>query len=189
MMAARKLNLGSGKFPKEGFVNVDHRSNVGAQVVHDLNVFPYPFADNEFDRVETDHVLEHLREPLRSMKEVHRILRPGAVFHMRVPHFSRALSHPEHEHGFDVSLPLYFNPMFQGGYEGVEYKLKNMRLNWFAQRYLKKITLSPFQYYFGVLLGAPISFLANLSPYACSRIWCFWVGGFEEVEYEFICIK
>ena len=108
---------------------------------------------------------------------------------MRVPHFSRGFTHPEHEHGFDVSLPLYFNPSFEGGYEGVEYELKNMRLEWMAQRYLKKITLSPFQYSIGVIIAAPLNFLANLSPHACSRIWCFWVGGFEEVEYKFICVK
>lgn len=189
MSSARKLNLGSGRFPKEGYINVDHRADVGADIVQDLNQFPYAFADNEFDLVEADHVLEHLREPLLTMKEMHRILKPGGVFHMRVPHFSRGFSHPEHEHGFDVSLPLYFSPAFKGGYEGVEFKVKKMRLHWFAQRYLKKITLSPFQYYFGVIVGAPITFLANLSPYACSRLWCFWVGGFEELECEFICVK
>jgi SAM-dependent methyltransferase len=185
MTSERKLNMGSGRFPKKGFVNVDHRSDVGADVVHDLNKFPYPFKDKEFDRIEADHVLEHLQEPFRAIKEAHRMLRPGGILHIRVPHFSRALTHPEHEHGFDVSLPLYFNPAFKGGYEGVEFKIKKLRLHWMAQRYLKKITLSPFQYYAGLCIGIPLDFLANISPYACSRIWCFWVGGFEEVEYEF----
>jgi len=184
-----KLNIGSGRFPKEGYTNVDHRMGVGAEIVHDLDQFPYPFKDSEFDLIEADHVLEHLRKPFHAMKEVHRLLKPGGVFHMRVPHFSRGFTHPEHEHGFDVSLPLYFNPSFEGGYEGVEYELKNMRLEWMAQRYLKKITLSPFQYSIGVIIAAPLNFLANLSPHACSRIWCFWVGGFEEVEYKFICVK
>lgn len=189
MAEQKKLNLGCGKFPKKGYINVDHRADVGADVVQDLNQFPYSFADNEFDLVEADHVLEHLNEPLRVMREVHRILKPGGVFHLRVPHFSRGFSHPEHAHGFDVSLPLYFTPTFQGGYEGVEFKTTKMQLTWFAQRYLKKISLSPFQYYVGVTLGAIFSFLASLSPYACSRIWCFWVGGFEEIEYKFTAVK
>lgn len=185
----KKLNLGSGRFPKSGYVNLDHRDDVGANVVHDLNRFPYSFADGEFDRIEADHVLEHLAEPLRALREMHRISKPGASILINVPHFSRGFSHPEHAHGFDVSLPLYFNPSFQGGYEGVEFGLEDMRFSWFAQKYLKKITLSSFQYYVGVVLGGIFSFFANLSPYACSRLWCFWVGGFEEISFHFIVKK
>jgi len=45
----RKLNLGSGAFYKGGYVNVDLSSTAGADVVHDLSEFPYPFDDDEFD--------------------------------------------------------------------------------------------------------------------------------------------
>jgi hypothetical protein len=31
--------------------------------------------------------------------------------------------------------------------------------------------------------------LANLSPYLASRLWGYWVGGFEEIEYRFQVIK
>ena len=36
------------------------------------------------------------------------------------------------------------------------------------------------------VVGGVMNFLANLSPLACSRLWCFWVGGFEEIEYHFV---
>jgi SAM-dependent methyltransferase len=181
----KKLNIGCGKFPKEGYVNLDFRADVGADVVHDLENLPLPFADGTFSRIEADHVLEHMHRPFAVMRELARISAPGGIISIRVPHFSRGFSHPDHKCGFDVSLPLYFSPSFEGGYEDVELKLVSMKLTWFAQRYLKKVTLSSFQYSFGIFLSDIFDFFANMSPYACSRLWCFWVGGFEEIHYEF----
>ncbi|VVB60021.1 Uncharacterised protein [uncultured archaeon] len=135
---AKKLNLGCGEFRKEGYVNVDYYSVSKPDVKHDLNKFPYPFSDNEFGLIEADHVLEHLENPFMVIKEMHRISQDGGLIIIKVPHFSRGFTHPEHKRGFDVSLPYYFNPSFKGGYQGFELKIKKMKLSWFAQKYLKK---------------------------------------------------
>ncbi|MEM1554495.1 MAG: class I SAM-dependent methyltransferase [Thermoproteota archaeon] len=42
----------------------------------DLNNFPYPFKDEEFDIVVSNQVIEHLFFPIRFLKEVYRILKP-----------------------------------------------------------------------------------------------------------------
>ena len=167
---------------------MDFCAVVRPDVMHDLSIFPYPFEDNSFDLIEADHVIEHLGSPFRVIKELHRIGRNNAKVSIKTPHFSRAFTHPEHKSGFDVSLPLYYSPSFTGGYQGVEFSLTRMRLRWFGQPYLKKKTLSPPAYWVGRALGVIIDVFANLSPYACSRIWCFWVGGFDELEFEF-CIR
>ncbi len=185
----RKLNLGSGEFPKPGFVNVDYYSRIQPDVVHDLDVIPYPFQEDEFDLVEADHCLEHLRDPFAVMREIHRITKPGGIVRIRVPHFSRGFTHADHKRGFDVTFPYYFDPSFPGGYMGVPFKLRKVRLTWFAQPYLKKAVLSPFVFYGATALGKVLDFLANLSPFLCSRLWCFWVGGFEEVFFEFEVVK
>jgi SAM-dependent methyltransferase len=185
----KKLNLGCGEFRKEGYVNLDIRPDVGADIVHDLQVFPYPIPDNEFDLVEADHVLEHLSDPFRVMKELHRVTKNGGTVVARMPHFSRGFSHPEHKRGFDVSFPLYFQPQFKGGYQGVAFELEAIRLTWFAQKYLKERTLSPLQYRLGSAASVVLSSLANLSPFACSRVWCFWVGGFEEIMFRLVVRK
>jgi SAM-dependent methyltransferase len=184
-----KLNLGCGQFKKKGFLNIDKDSLAKPDIVHNLDKIPYPFKDNSFSHIEADHVLEHLKDPFVVMKEMHRILKPKGKLRIRVPHFSRGFSHPDHKRGFDVSFPLYFNKNFKGGYTGTEFKLEKMKFNWFAQPYLKKATLTTFQYSGGASLGKIFNFLSNLSPYFCSRIWCYWVGGFEEVEFQFQKIK
>lgn len=188
-MEISKLNLGCGEYKKEGYINVDYLDHLHPDIVHDLNKIPYPFDTNTFDLIEANHVLEHLDNPFAIMKELHRVSKNNGIINIRIPHFSRGFSHPEHKRGFDVSFPLYFQETFQGGFMGVSFLLNKMRLNWFAQPYLKKSTLSSFQYYAGTIAGKIINFFANLSPNFCSRIWCFWVGGFEEIEYIFVTKK
>lgn len=61
--------------------NDDHKPDV----VHDLNVFPYPFADNSFDEVHAYEVLEHLGQQgdfkrfFQDFSEIWRILKPDGV--------------------------------------------------------------------------------------------------------------
>ena len=46
-------------------------------IKHDLNEFPYPFDDNTFDVVISNQVIEHLIYPVRFLKEVYRMPKPG----------------------------------------------------------------------------------------------------------------
>ena len=184
-VALKKLNLGCGSYPKDGFLNVDFVEADGMDVVLDLNEFPYPFQVDEFEAVHADHLLEHLAHPFEMMREIHRVTRDGAEVVIRVPHCSRGFTHAEHQRGFDVTFPLYFQPQFPGGYQGVEFVLDGLRLTWFAQPYLKKQVLSPTECLLGSAFGACVDLIANLSPALCSRLWCYWVGGFEEIEFRF----
>jgi SAM-dependent methyltransferase len=187
----KRLNLGCGESKKEGFINVDWHSELNPEVKHDLNVFPYPFAEAEFDDIEAFHILEHLDRPFQVMKELHRILKPGGTLSLRVPHFSRGFTHAEHAHGFDLSFAQYFNRHFtRSGFFGVEFRLDRLTLRWLAFFHLLP--------YFGYgpasiaalrAVNAVVTGLANLSPHLCSRIWCYWVGGFDEIEFRFTAVK
>ncbi|NQY68139.1 MAG: methyltransferase domain-containing protein [Flavobacteriales bacterium] len=187
----KKLNLGCGEDYREGFVNIDFHDHINIDVQHNLNSFPYPFEDNEYDYIIASHILEHLELPFEVVKELHRILKPGGILHIKVPHFSRGFTHSEHKAGFDVNFPYYFNPKFtKSGYYGVDFKLNKMELHYFAFFHLLpymgvgKITIAIMK-----ILNVIVNFFANLSPNACSRIWCYWVGGFEEIEFEFTANK
>jgi SAM-dependent methyltransferase len=85
-------------------VGIDISADTEADIVHDLNVFPYPIDDSSFDQVLLQDVLEHVREPIRVLEELHRILRPGGRLQLRTPHFSSALAYgdPTHQHYFSA---------------------------------------------------------------------------------------
>jgi SAM-dependent methyltransferase len=69
------------------FINVDHpRSVTPKDLAHDLNYLPWPFADNSADEILMQDSLEHLTFPDEKVREVHRILKPGGVFHGGVPY-------------------------------------------------------------------------------------------------------
>jgi hypothetical protein len=83
-----KLNLGCGKNPKPGYVNVDKYDN--PDVLHDLETFPWPWKDNSVNEIRLIHVLEHLGERkevfLNIIKELYRICVASATIHIVVPH-------------------------------------------------------------------------------------------------------
>ena len=84
----RRLNLGCGHDYKPGWVNLDRDPRCGADVAHDLDDLPYPFADGEFEYVYASHVLEHVEDLFATLAEIERVLEPGGTLHVRVPHFS-----------------------------------------------------------------------------------------------------
>ncbi len=44
-----------------------------------------PFADNEFDYIFAFHVLEHIPDDIKAMKELYRVLKPGGTAYLSVP--------------------------------------------------------------------------------------------------------
>lgn len=112
MSAPKVLDLGCGNKKRPGAVGVDSNARTQADVVHDLDVFPYPFADAEFDEAYVDNCLEHLREPVRVMEELHRIVKPGGLVKVIVPYFRStwAFIDPTHRHFFGVDSFAYYDP-------------------------------------------------------------------------------
>src|SRR5882724_9186504 len=54
-----KLEFGGGKKPRgDGWVNVDQCQE--ADVIHNLNLRPWPFADDSAGEIYSSHCLEHL---------------------------------------------------------------------------------------------------------------------------------
>jgi predicted SAM-dependent methyltransferase len=106
------LDLGCGKKKRPGTIGVDYSDRHDADVIHDLNVFPYPFEDNSIDQVYLDNVIEHLNDPMRVMEEVHRICKVGAQVKVIVPYFRSlyAFTDPTHKHFFAVDSFAFYDP-------------------------------------------------------------------------------
>jgi predicted SAM-dependent methyltransferase len=66
---------------------------IGADIVHDLEVFPYPIENNTYEVIYMSHVLEHLRwtESEKILKELYRILRPGGQLEIWVPDLDKLI--------------------------------------------------------------------------------------------------
>lgn len=106
------LDLGCGKKKRANSIGVDYSDRHNADVIHDLNIFPYPFDSSSIDEVYMDNVLEHLDEPMRVMAEVHRICKPGAIVKVIVPYFRSvwAFIDPMHKTFYTVDSFAYYDP-------------------------------------------------------------------------------
>lgn len=98
-----KLMLGSGNQREApDTVRVDI-VDFGNNVVHDLSVRPWPFADDTFDHVEATDILEHMQDAVAFINEMIRVGKPGATYRVQVPsaEFPEAVwTDPEHVRGF-----------------------------------------------------------------------------------------
>ncbi len=86
--ARRVLDVGCGLRKTPGAIGMDVNPRTGADVIHDLDDVPYPFADDAFDEVVGIHVIEHVHDPMAVMAELHRVTRPGGIVRLVVPHWT-----------------------------------------------------------------------------------------------------
>lgn len=93
-----RLNLGCGRAPLAGWLNADRCRLSGVELLLDLEQPFLPFADGTVDEVNCSHVLEHVDDCCRLVREIHRILKAGGRLRLEVPHFSSAWAHADPTH-------------------------------------------------------------------------------------------
>jgi SAM-dependent methyltransferase len=98
------LDLGCDRKKWPGAVGLDIVPDTDADIVHDLDVFPYPIEDDSFDVVLLQDVIEHVNDLYALMAEVHRVARGGARVLIRTPHFSSILAYSDPTHTHYLSL-------------------------------------------------------------------------------------
>jgi SAM-dependent methyltransferase len=109
----KRLDIGCGNNKVPGAIYLDVDPNAHPDILHDLNVFPYPILDRSFDEIVAKHIIEHLDNPIGFMREIARILKPGGTVYIETPHFSSrvAYSEPQHKSFFSYFM---FNSLIQG---------------------------------------------------------------------------
>jgi SAM-dependent methyltransferase len=134
------LDVGCGNNKITGAVGIDLVAGTQADIVHDLNVTPWPLESDRFEIVRLWSVLEHLRDVVSIVGEVYRVSRNGATVIIGVPHFTsvNAYSDPTHAHFFSASFMDYFIEGTElartfGFYSSARFRMDERR-----------VTLSPF---------------------------------------------
>lgn len=97
-----KLNIGAGITHIPGFVNLDISKK--ADVSLDLNRDKLPFEDDSVKMVFSYHTLEHLKNYLFALGEIHRVLKHGGKLLLGVPHVGLTkynLINPYHKQHFN----------------------------------------------------------------------------------------
>jgi len=138
-----RMNLGSGKDYKRGFLNIDLRSEVNPDLMVDLSdKINLPLVCNsprfgdviieefQFDLIMANDVLEHVPDLEGLMGNCLRILKDGGEFHINVPYDLSlgAWQDPTHIRGFNQNSWKYYTEWF-------------WYLGWFESRFdLRELT-------------------------------------------------
>jgi ubiquinone/menaquinone biosynthesis C-methylase UbiE len=105
------VDIGCGPNKVKGAIGVDRLALPGVDIVCDFEVSPLPFGDSSVDEIHTRHVLEHVRDLERLLREFSRVLKPSGKLHVTVPHFSCSLAYsdPTHVRFFGLYTFDYFS--------------------------------------------------------------------------------
>lgn len=81
-----KLHVGCGYQHKDGWINLDAANFPSVDIMHDART-RFPYLDNSFDFVFSEHFIEHLslEEGIFYFTEMYRILKPGGVIRTAAP--------------------------------------------------------------------------------------------------------
>ena len=109
-----KLDIACGSNKQEGFTGIDIRPLPGVDIVHDLEVFPWPLFNNTVITAIASHFLEHVKPwlSITLMDEIWRVLCAGGTFCAVVPYpGSRGFwQDPTHINGWNEATWQYFDP-------------------------------------------------------------------------------
>ena len=106
------LDVGCGVNKAPGAIGLDNNPKTAADVIHDLGSLPYPFADDEFDAIVSNHAIEHVPDLMGFVTELYRITKPGGKIKFITPHYTNPdwASDPTHRnhinsYTFNIFMP------------------------------------------------------------------------------------
>jgi len=172
------LDVGCGinKFP--GAIGIDRNAATRADVLCDIEHFPYPFRDCSFARIRAIHVIEHVSDVIRTMEEFHRLCQPSGRVVLSTPHYTdfSSFCDPTHRQHLNSFSFRYFGEE-HGGF------------GYYSAARFREISLHVRLLALWRWLG--FEFLVNRSP-RFRRFWeyylCFVIRG-KVMDFEFEVLK
>ncbi len=173
----RVLDVGCGVNKYPGAVGIDRIPGTRADVLCDLDHFPYPFRDASFACVRAIHVIEHVSDVIRTMEEFHRLTGPGGRVIIATPHYTDFSSFCDPTHRWHLNS-------FSFRYFGEN----NAGFGYYSRRRFREISVRVRLLAFWRWLG--FEFLVNRFP-RFRRFWeyylCYVVRG-KVMDFEFEAI-
>jgi glycosyltransferase involved in cell wall biosynthesis len=122
----KKIDIGGGIDGKEGYIKIDQE---GGDINFDLNN-GIPMPDNSCYIVHASHVIEHLKDPLKTMSEIHRVLAHGGWAFIDVPSTDGrgAFQDPTHVSYWNQNSFFYYTKQQQARY------IRNTKIRFQAHR-------------------------------------------------------
>jgi SAM-dependent methyltransferase len=170
----RILDVGCGVRKYPGSIGIDVNPASAADVICDLDRFPYPLADRTFDQLRAIHVIEHLTDVIRAMEEFHRLVKPGGRVRIETPHYTdfSSFCDPTHKHHLNSFSFRYFGENHGGFGYYTEAKFREISV---------RVKLLAFWRWLG------FEFLVNRFP-RFRKFWefylCYLIRG-KAMEFEF----
>ena len=176
-----KLHLGCGNDRRKGYINIDSSMDVNPDIVLDLEKTPLPFRENSVDEIMANHILEHIRNFIPLMHDIHRICRKNAIIKIRTPFYSAwgQYNDPTHVRFFSPFTFSYFE-----GKHNYSHQVKKENQNNFK---VEKAVI-----HFGIgktkILNRILDPLLNLNQKFYCRFLAFLIPA-AEIEFELRVIK
>ena len=174
----RILDVGCGINKYPGSIGIDRNAGTRADVLCELDHFPYPFRDSQFDQVRASHVIEHVADVIRTMEEFHRVAKPGGRIVLSTPHYTDFSSFCDPTHRWHLNT-------FSFRYFGAD----NAGYGYYSKVRLREISVRVKLLAFWRWLG--FEFLVNRFP-RYRKFWehylCYVVRG-KIMDFEFEVLK
>jgi SAM-dependent methyltransferase len=174
----KTLDVGCGLNKYPGSIGIDRNAASRADVLCDLDFFPYPFRDESFQSIRAVHVIEHVSDVIKAMEEFHRLLRAGGRVLIITPHYTDFSSFCDPTHRWHLNS--YSFRYFGEDHAGFGY---------YSQRRFREISIHVRLLALWRWLG--FEFLVNHLP-RFRRFWehylCYVVRG-KVMEFEMEAIK
>ena len=138
-----KLDIACGHHKDLGWTGIDIQNVPGVDIVHDLNIHPWPVESDSVEQAKAWHIVEHIqpaavtekgtRKPfIEFMDELWRVLKPGARVDIETPYGSSEgfLHDPTHCNPVDEITFEHFDPAYTRyrTYQPKPWKI--IELNW-----------------------------------------------------------
>lgn len=122
--AGIRLDIGCGANKQANFIGIDVQELPGVDIVHDVNIHPWPLPDECAILAMCSHLVEHIPPVsfkangrtwfpfIEFMNEVWRLLKPEGQFAISCPHgwSPGQLQDPTHCHMLNENTWAYFDP-------------------------------------------------------------------------------